>query len=314
MNKRILVVSGCVGLLIAVILLTYVIANNVTSLKKESAVNVKMNEESALLERAQKLLTQGYDDAARQKLEMLVAKYPNSLNLEPAYLALGPIYEKQNDLLKARDAYQKIIEKFPSSNSITKVQESLEGINVKILFSSVVTPDSFLYEVQKGDTLNKTAKKFNTTSELISKENGLRDGKIKIGKKLKVTKAKFSIVVDKSQNILTLKSDGEIFKTYRVSTGKNSSPTPTGSFKITNKIVNPPWYPPSGGMIRAGDPRNVLGSRWLGISQEGYGLHGTTDPASIGKSVTEGCVRLKNSDIEELHVIVPEGTEVLIID
>jgi lipoprotein-anchoring transpeptidase ErfK/SrfK len=170
-----------------------------------------------------------------------------------------------------------------------------------------------VYEVQKGDTITRIAKKFGTTPELIMKSNDLKDPTIQVGRKLKVNTAKFSIVVDKSQNILTLKSGQDIVKTYRVSTGKNSC-TPVGTFKITNKIVDPLWYKGPGMVIPAGDPKNVLGSRWLGISKPSYGIHGTVQPDSIGESVTEGCVRMKNSDVEELYVIVPEGTEVVITD
>jgi len=232
---------------------------------------------------------------------------------ESLYLTLGANCEKRDELLKAGEAYAKAIELFPASASAPKAQEALEKINVKILFSSIITPDSISYEVQKGDSLFKIAKKFNTTAELIAKANGLKDGMIKSGKSLKISKALFSIVVDKSQNILTLKSGQYVLKTYRVSTGKDSC-TPVGTFKIMNKIIDPPWYPPAGGVIPAGDPKNVLGSRWLGLSKEGYGIHGTTQPETIGKSVTEGCIRLKNSDVEELYSIVPEGTEVVVID
>lgn len=232
---------------------------------------------------------------------------------ESKYFSQASGYEKNGELLKARETYQKIIEKFPASVNVSKAQDGVDNLNVKILFSSIPTKDSFIYEVQKGDALNKIAKKFNTTPELISKANGLKDASLRAGQKLKVSKAKLNIVVDKSQNILTLKSDQDIFKTYRVSTGKNSC-TPVGTFKVTSKIVDPPWYPSSGGMIPAGDPKNVLGSRWMGISKQGYGIHGTTDPESIGKSVTEGCVRMKNSDVEELYSIIPIGTEVVIID
>ncbi|MDD3905937.1 MAG: L,D-transpeptidase family protein [Candidatus Omnitrophica bacterium] len=232
---------------------------------------------------------------------------------EQDYLSTAVESEKKGDLVKAKDAYQKLTEKYPASGNAAKVQESLDNLNIKILFSSVITPDSMLYEVQPGDTLNKIAKKFNTTSELIMKANNLKDAAVRSGKKLKVTKAKFSIAVDKSQNILTLKNDQEIVKTYRVSTGKNSC-TPVGTFKITNKLIDPPWYPSAGGMIPAKDPKNVLGSRWLGISKQGYGIHGTIEPESIGKSVTEGCVRMKNSEVEELYSIVPIGTEIVIID
>ena len=218
------------------------------------------------------------------------------------------------DPVKARENYQKEIEKSPASADTPKIQEVIEDLNVKILCSPAVTPDSLVYEVRKGDNLVRIAKKYGTTVELITKANGLASPAIRIGQKLKVTKLAFSIVVDKSQNILTLKADGSVFKTYRAATGKASSPTPVGTFNVTNKIVDPPWYPPSGKMIPSGDPKNVLGSRWLGISKPTYGIHGTIVPDSIGKSVTEGCVRLQNSDVEELFSIVPEGTEVVIVD
>lgn len=217
------------------------------------------------------------------------------------------------DLVKARDIYQRIVEKFPASGRISKAQESLEDINVRILFSDIPTKESEVYEVQKGDTLTRIARKFGTTPDLIMKSNSLKDSSIQIGKKLKVCKAKFGIIVDKSQNILTLKSGQEIIKTYHVSTGKNSC-TPVGTFKIINKIVDPPWYKEPGLVIPPGDPKNVLGSRWLGISKPSYGIHGTTQPELIGQSVTEGCVRMKNSEVEELYTIVPEGTEVVIIE
>ncbi|MDD5136059.1 MAG: L,D-transpeptidase family protein [Candidatus Omnitrophica bacterium] len=232
---------------------------------------------------------------------------------ESEYLAAASNYEKKLDLVKAKESYQKMIEKYPGSNNISKTQEALESLNIKLLFSPTITPDSFAYEVQKGDTLTKIAKKFGTTTELISRANGLKNATVKIGKKLKISKAKFSIIVDKSQNILTLKADQDILKTYKVSTGKDSC-TPIGTFKVTNKLIDPPWYPSAGGMIPAGDPKNVLGSRWIGLSKQGYGIHGTTDPGSIGKSVTEGCVRMINSEVEELYSIVPIGTEVVIVD
>jgi len=219
----------------------------------------------------------------------------------------------EGDLIRARALYQSIVEKFPGSGKIASAQEALEDINVKLLFSNIPTADSETYVVQKGDTLNKIARNIGTTPEMIMRSNGLKGSAIRAGQSLKVCKAKFSIVVDKSQNILTLRSGQDIVKTYRVSTGKNSC-TPVGTFKIINKIVDPPWYKEPGVVIAASDPKNVLGSRWLGISKPSYGIHGTIQPESIGQSVTEGCVRMKNSEVEELYDIVPEGTEVVITE
>ena len=228
----------------------------------------------------------------------------------------GQKLASQGDLLKAREAYQKALEKAQNSaspESAEKAQEALDNMNVQILFSGVMTPDSETYVVQKGDNLTRIAKKFNTTTELVTRSNNLKGSILRVGQGLKISKAKFSMVVDKSQNILTLKSNSEIFKTYRVSTGKNMT-TPIGTFKIINKITNPPWFPAGRKMVPAGDPNNVLGSRWMGISSPSYGIHGTTDPGSIGQNVTEGCIRMKNPDVEELYAIVPEGTEVVIVD
>jgi len=236
-----------------------------------------------------------------------------SINEEGALFDLAQKAIDEGDLVKAKDVYQGLIEKFPGSGKIAKAQSSLEDLNVKILFSDIPTKDSESYTVQKGDTLTKIARKFGTTADLIRKANNLKNSSIQIGKKLKVNKAKFSIVVDKSQNILTLKSGQEIIKTYRVSTGKNSC-TPVGTFKIINKIIDPPWYKEPGVMIPAGDPKNVLGSRWLGISKPSYGIHGTVQPEMLGQSVTEGCVRMRNAEVEELYIMVPEGIEVVITD
>ena len=67
-------------------------------------------------------------------------------------------------------------------------------------------------------------------------------------------------------------------------------------------------------MVPPDSPENILGTRWLGIDKQGYGLHGSVDPTSIGKQVTAGCVRMTNKDVEELFDIVPVGTDVMIVD
>lgn len=241
------------------------------------------------------------------------SKIESSAGEEDALFKLASKYESTGDLLSLRATYQKIMEKFPNSRNVRKAQEGLENTNIMLLYSSIPTPDSLYYEVQKGDTLARIAKKFSTTQELIMKSNGMKNaGIVPLGRKLKIHNEKISIVVDKSQNILTLKSGENILKTYRVSTGLNNR-TPIGTFKVINKIVNPPWYT-AGGVIPPDSPKNILGSRWLGISAPSYGIHGTTEPESIGKQVTAGCVRMKNADVEELYSLVPEGTEVVIVD
>jgi lipoprotein-anchoring transpeptidase ErfK/SrfK len=312
MDNRTFVISAVVAALLIIGMLAYRISAMKGPSPEPPVAETKTEDSTALLSEARKSISKGDDDATLAKLTSLIAKYPDSKQAETAYWELAPLYERRADFLKAREMYQSLIDRFPASDNTTKAQAALERVNIRILFSPIITPDSFIYEVSKGDTLAKIAKKFQTTIDLIMKANGLKDTKVRVGEKLKISKAKFSLVVDKSQNILTLKDSDSVVKTYSVSTGKDFS-TPTGTFKIANKIIDPPWYT-DGAVIPVGSPRNILGSRWLGLSKQHYGIHGTIEPESIGKQVTAGCVRMINADVEELYTIVPEGTEVTIVD
>ncbi len=171
---------------------------------------------------------------------------------------------------------------------------------------------SLMVEIKPGDNLTKIAKKHGVTPEMIRRINNLQGDRIKPGKKLKVPTYKFSALVDKSLNTLVLKGDEEILKTYVVATGKDNS-TPVGVFKITDKLVNPTWYK-AGAVIASGKPENELGSRWLGLTAQGYGIHGTINPESLGQQITAGCVRMKNEDVEELYSTLVPGAEVTIVD
>lgn len=230
----------------------------------------------------------------------------------PGLLAEAKNLEAQGNYLASSNIYKRLIGEFPNSREVLDWQKRLENMNVKLLFLPVITPRSIEYEIKPGDSLEKIAREYKTTPELIAKSNNISGDKIFPGKKIKVWTAPFSIVVDKSGNTLILKSEEEIIKTYTVATGTNNI-TPVGTFKIIEKIVSPPWYK-GGKVIPAGTPENILGSRWMGLDKEGYGIHGTTDPKTLGSQVTAGCVRMANQDVEELYIIVPKGTEVTIVD
>ena len=216
-------------------------------------------------------------------------------------------------LIEARKVLESASEKTFDPAALSEIRKRMEEVNVKILFSPTIDEHSREYIVKGGDNLIKIAKQFNTTVGLIKRVNGLKSDIIKPKQKLKVITAKFSIVVDKSQNLLFLKQEDEIIKTYIVSTGKENS-TPTGSFKITeDRIKNPTWFK-TGAIIPPDSEENILGSRWLGLDIKGYGIHGTREPDSLGEQVTLGCIRMSNEDVEELFDIVPVGTEVVIVD
>lgn len=220
--------------------------------------------------------------------------------------------EAKGNLLEAKLLYQKLVNDSPESVNVADWQKKAEDLNIKLLFSNKITPKSVVYKIKPGDTLNKIARTYKTTAELIMKSNNIVDSLIVPGREIKVWNAPFNILVSKSQNMLWVKSDEEVFKTYIVSTGKNNS-SPVGTFKIINKLPNPTWFK-AGAVVPASSPDNVLGTRWLGFDLAGYGIHGTIEPKELGKQVTQGCVRLQNSDVEELYSYIPVGTEVTIID
>ena len=220
------------------------------------------------------------------------------------------IEDKQ--LLEAKDVYGKIMNEYPGFEKIEAIQENLDRINMEIIFSNTNSPDNTQHDVVSGDTLGELAKKYGTTIELIKKKNNLKNDIIRIGQKLRIWTGQFNIFVDKSQNVLLLKKDDEVVKVYVVSTGENAS-TPVGEFKITTKLVDPVWFN-RGVVVPPESPANVLGTRWLGFNIQGYGIHGTVDPETIGQPVTAGCVRMLNEEVQELYSIIPIGTKVEVVD
>jgi lipoprotein-anchoring transpeptidase ErfK/SrfK len=219
----------------------------------------------------------------------------------------------KGQLRKAKAIYRQILNNTQDVSYLEEIQNIIEGLNIKMLFSATAVSEcSTVYKVKPLDNLTKIANKFNTTVSLIKKTNNLKSDVIRPGQELKVNKCPFSIVVDKSQNVLFLKRNGELVKSYLVSTGKNNS-TPVGEFIINEKIKNPTWFK-TGAIIPPDSPENALGSRWMGLNTEGIGIHGNRDVNEIGKQVTQGCVRMHNEDVEELFTIVPVKTKVTIIN
>src|SRR2546425_5619313 len=113
------------------------------------------------------------------------------------------------------------------------------------------------------------------------------------------------IVVSIPDHKLALIVGNRVVKTYAVAVGAKVSPTPAGDFKIAQRIPQPTYYAP-GKIVPPGEG-NPLGTRWLGLGQRGYGIHGTNEPRSIGRNVSHGCIRMRNRDIEELFEMVRAG-------
>jgi lipoprotein-anchoring transpeptidase ErfK/SrfK len=106
-----------------------------------------------------------------------------------------------------------------------------------------------------------------------------------------------NILLTKSNRQITLFDGNSPIRQYPVAIGKPSTPTPEGNFAVATKIINP------GG---------ILGTRWMGLNYDAYGIHGTNAPWKIGQMVSNGCIRMHNAHAEELFHLINVGTPVFI--
>ncbi|MDD4801507.1 MAG: peptidoglycan-binding protein [Syntrophomonas sp.] len=115
------------------------------------------------------------------------------------------------------------------------------------------------------------------------------------------TPQKISIEIDVVKHSLTVFADGQQIRKYPVGVGKSSTPSPLGEWKVVQKSLN--WG-------------NGFGTRWMGLNVPWgiYGIHGTNKPGSIGYSVSHGCIRMRNKDVEALYPLIPAGTPVKIVE
>ena len=126
------------------------------------------------------------------------------------------------------------------------------------------------------------------------------------------------IVIRRGSNRLHLYRGMRPWRIFPIATGQSSYPTPLGRFRIVVKWRNPWWYPPSSPWAHGlkpvpPGPGNPLGTRWMGLSAPGVGIHGTPDAASIGYSASHGCIRMRIPDAEWLFRHVRVGTTVFIV-
>jgi hypothetical protein len=190
---------------------------------------------------------------------------------------------------------------------------ALREINEQIFLSAGPMGDLKVYRVQPGDTLAKIASAHGTTWEMIQRINGLNTTRISVGQVLKVLSGRFELVVRKERFVMDLLLDGQFIQRYEVGLGVGGS-TPMGEFRIQNRIPRP-----ADGAYAYGHANHRLGTRWMGLEgqhgYQGYGIHGSRPDQEhqIPGECSQGCIRLTNSDVEEIFDIVPVGTRVTVV-
>jgi hypothetical protein len=119
------------------------------------------------------------------------------------------------------------------------------------------------------------------------------------------------IVVSLEDRKLALVEDGQVKKVYPVAVGKPTTPSPVGTYTIARRVKNP-TYQHDGKTVLPG-PGNPVGTRWMGLSIKGYGIHGTNEQKSIGKAASHGCIRMAKKDLEEFYEMVAAGDTVELV-
>jgi len=172
---------------------------------------------------------------------------------------------------------------------------------------------------QPGREIDRTLAERAVAAALVAGQRGPVALKARV-LKAKVTRKSFGpvVVIRRGSNTLFLYRGMTYWRSFGVATGQSRYPTPLGRFRIVVKWKNPWWYPPNSDWAQGQEPippgpNNPLGTRWMGLSSPGVGIHGTPNPASIGYSLSHGCIRMRIPEAEWLFTHVPIGTPVFIV-
>jgi len=225
-------------------------------------------------------------------------------------------------LVEARHGLNALLARPLGEAEQSEVRALLTRLADETLFSQRILPDDPLvetYTVQSGDRLINIGRQFNLPHEIIMKINGISDAtRIRAGQTLKVLRGPFHVKIYKSKFRLDVYLGDLYVRSFRVGLGTGGG-TPEGVWRVKERLPNPTYYPPASApdkrIIPADDPNNPLGEHWIGLEgvegdakgREGYGIHGTIEPESIGKAVSLGCIRMYNEDVAFLYQLMLPG-------
>lgn len=234
----------------------------------------------------------------------------------------------RNRLVEARTLYNAALFD-PGADAQVQgmLRRRITELNDTLLFSPTINEDdpyTDRYEIQPGDALSKLPRKLglNINWRFLQRINGISDPtRVRVGQQIKTVAGPFHAVISKSAYRMDLymgeSSELLYVASFPVGLGENDS-TPIGSWVVRqdSKLVNPRWVNPrTGEVFDAENPKNPIGERWIGIEGidertkplNGFGLHGTVDPGSIGTQASMGCVRLGDDDIALVYELLIEG-------
>lgn len=213
---------------------------------------------------------------------------------------------EQGDYLRAHELLSQMFWNQPAS------RESIRSRVSKTAYAIYLAPERHYLKphvVEVGDSLTSIAKTYDVPWQYLAKLNRIKDPRsIQPRQRLKVIRGPFSAVIDLSDFELVIHAHGYYVHRFPIGIGRDGA-SPIGKFKVINKVENPTYFGTDGTIIKADDPRNPVGEYWIDLGN-GYGIHGTINPDSIGKAMSKGCIRMHNKDVAEVFGLLGINSEV----
>lgn len=212
-----------------------------------------------------------------------------------------------DDILRAHDSLSRLYWEHPECRPF--IAERLSRTSWTIY----ADPNRHFAEphfTEYGETLASIAEKYKVPWPYLGRLNRTEPKQLQAGVRLKVVTGPFDAVVSLSDFRLTVHAHGWYVNHYTIGIGRENR-TPLGEFTVQEKLENPTWFNPAGGIIDGDDPANPLGEYWIGLGNH-IGIHGTINPDSIGSAQSLGCIHLRDDDIAEVFQLLGSGSTVII--
>ncbi len=262
-------------------------------------------------------------DAARSATEAALAQPPRKLPPEVQRLMeLVAEHENADDLANARQVLLHLLTRRDTDEVRAFVERKIGALNTAMIFGNRCMPEKTRHKVVSGDVIGRLARSYGNTIDYILHVNGIdRPENLRIGREIWVLQNPvFEMTIFKRAKKAVLTLNGQFFKSYEVSPGK-SEQLPSGNYEIRNRIKNPIRYVHgptlSSGVTASGE----FGTRGLVVIPSGgtpgsgaVALHGNSDEVAFNQTPDERAVRFRNSDIEEIFILMRTGEAVNITD
>jgi LysM repeat protein len=238
--------------------------------------------------------------------------------------------ENPNRIIEARQLLNDALMMATNPQQQGILKRKLSELSDQWLFSKTIYPQDKLcgtYQVEPGEQLRYIGRTFNVPYEALMEINKISDAtKLQADQVIKIVHGPFHAIIDRSEFAMDLYLQDTFVKSFQVGLGMEDMETPTGLWVIQQggKLIKPRWTDPlTQRTYEPDDPDYPLGSRWIGLEgiegdalgRQGFAIHGTKDPETIGTRSSQGCIRLHNGNAILIYKLLEEGiSKVRVID